>query len=64
MTIRQSVFLGGIFLLPMLIQHIHYLGESRPVFGLIQVFQRSPERKAKPATRGCGLPVMRECCVV
>ena len=37
-TIRQKIFLGGISLLPVLIQCICDLGQPRPVFDLFQQF--------------------------
>jgi hypothetical protein len=37
---RQPVFLGRIFLLPILVQRINDLGELGAVFDLFQQFQR------------------------
>ena len=38
MTIRQTVSLGAIFLLPVLIQRVRDLGQLRPVLNLFQYF--------------------------
>jgi len=45
-TIRQTIFLGGILRLPVLVQRIRDLGQPRPIFGQFQQFQRGKELHA------------------
>jgi hypothetical protein len=45
-AIRQTIFLGGISLLPVLIQRIRDLRQPRPVFDPFQQFRRGKELDA------------------
>ena len=46
MTLRRSIFLGGISLLPMLVQRICDFGQPGPVIDLFQQFRRSEKLNA------------------